>query len=421
MKLSNSGMGTIRVNNLDQMYPAQDMLMQSGQIVQYGAGIFGYGTTVLKVIQRVCNVVRNSLNEAGLVEVELPTLQPEEIWKKSGRLEKYIEEDVMFRVLTDKGNYCMAPTAEEAIVEFSREKLKSFKHLPVIYYQIGNKYRKEIRNRGYILRGKNFLMMDAYSFDSNINGLEKSYKIVRKAYLKIGEKLGLNIIPVVADNGSMGGKKSEEFMIISSIGEDTILYDENTGTALNTEVLEREDYKEYLKNEYGIEDIANLQEKKSVELGHIFQLGTFYEKMGSRYIDRDGKERPFYMGCYGIGITRLVATIYENSVLKNEKGEVVGISLPKEVAPFYIQIIPNLKNDSKVKLANELYEKMNGMAILDDRNDVSFGSKIKDAKILGTPYIAIIGDKVEEGKIELEETKTGNKEIVSIDELLKKF
>ena len=160
MKLSNLGLGTMRINQLDEMYPAQDMLMQSGQLVQYGTGIMAYGTVPLLVKRKLEEVIRECLNEAGLAEVQLPTIQPKDIWDKSERWEKYIEEGVMLVTESDKGTFCLAPTAEEAMVEFAREKLKSYKHMPTTYYQIGEKYRNEIRNRGYLLRGKSFKNLD---------------------------------------------------------------------------------------------------------------------------------------------------------------------------------------------------------------------------------------------------------------------
>ncbi len=425
MKLSNLGIGTMRVNKLDEMYPAQDMLMQSGQLVQYGTGIMGYGTVPLLVKRNVENVIRKCLNEAGLAEVQLPTIQPKEIWEKSERWNKYVEEGVMLVVESDKGTFCLAPTAEEAVLEFAREKLKSYKHMPVTFYQIGEKYRNEIRNRGYLLRGKSFLMMDAYSFDTDKEGLEKSYENVRNAYLKMAEVLDLEILPVVADNGAMGGKKSEEMMIISPIGEDTILYDEKTKTALNTEILEKENYEEYLEEEYGINDISNFKERKAIELGHIFQLGTRYsDTMKAMFIDKDGKEKPYYMGCYGIGVSRMVAAIYELSVIKDEQGKIEGIALPYNIAPFKVQIIAKMDDEEKVKEAETLYEKLEKLgieSIIDNRENINFGARIKDAKVLGTPYIAIFGGKVEKGKVELEETKTGKKEIITTEELIERF
>ena len=311
------------------------------------------------------------------------------------------------------------------MVEFAREKLKSYKNLPVTFYQIGEKYRNEIRARGYLLRGKTFPMMDAYSFNSSEEDLAKTYDNIREAYLEIFNELGLEVLPVVADNGAMGGKKSEEFMLLSPIGEDTILYDEKTKTALNTEILERENYEEYLREEYNITDISKLEKRKAIELGHIFQLGTKYsETMNGTYIDRVGKQSLYYMGCYGIGVSRTVATIYEESVLKNDNGKVQGFVLPESVAPYKLQIIPKMDNEEKVKEAEELYKKLsenNIESILDDRKIDSIGAKIKDCKVLGTPYMAILGDKVENGKVELENVKTGEKEIITIGELINKL
>lgn len=425
MKLSQAGMGTVKLNNLDEMYPVQDILLQTGQLVQYGTGIYAYNNIPLLVKRNVEKIVIEKLNKYGCIEVLLPTLQPEKLWKDSGRYNHYVEEGVMLTVETDKGNFCLAPTAEEAMVEFAREKLKSYKNLPATFYQIGEKYRNEIRTRGYLLRGKSFPMMDAYSFNTSEEDLANTYENIRKAYLEIFETIELKAIPVVADNGAMGGKKSEEFMLLAPIGEDTILYDEQTKTALNTEILERENYEEYLAKEYGITDISRLEKRKAIELGHIFQLGTKYsETMNGTYTAQDGKQALYYMGCYGIGISRTVATIYEESVLKDENGKVQGFVLPESVAPYMLQIIPKMDNEEKVKEANELYSKLSQKgigAILDDRNISSIGVKIKDCKILGTPYMAVLGDKVEKGKVELENVRTGEKEIITIDELISKF
>lgn len=425
MRLSNAGIGTMRINQLDEMYPVQDMLMQSGQLVQYGAGIMAYGHIPFLVKRKVERVIEEVLNEYGCIEVSLPTLQPDSIWKNSGRWDHYVEEGTMLTVESNKGTFCLAPTGEEAVVEFAKEKLKSYKHLPATFYQIGEKYRNEIRTRGYLLRGKSFTMMDAYSFNEGEEDLIESYQKVRDAYLEIFKRLGLPVVPVVADNGAMGGKKSEEFMMISPIGEDTILYDEETGIGLNTEILEKEDYKEYLRKEYGITDISRLQEKRTIELGHIFQLGTRYsEMMGANYITKEGKTQNYYMGCYGIGVSRTVATIYENSAIQDENGKVVGISLPKEIAPYQVQIIPKVENEEKVKQANALYEtltKQGIVAILDDRNNSSMGAKMKDCKVLGTPFMVVLGDKVEEGFVEFENTKTGEKEVISEEELIERI
>ena len=422
MKLSQTGMGTTKLNNIDEMYPGQSILLQTGQLVQYGAGLFAYNTVPLLVRRNIEKIIVETLNKYGCIEVLLPTLQPDTIWKNSGRYTHYVEEGTMLITETNRGTFCLAPTAEEAMVEFVREKLKSYKNLPATYYQIGEKYRNEIRTRGYLLRGKSFPMLDAYSFDVDEESMAKSYENVRKAFIEIFEKIGLPVIPIVADNGAMGGKKSEEFMLISEQGEDKILYDEKTGIGLNTEILEKENYKEYLKEEYGIEDISSLKEIRTMELGHIFQLGTRYsEIMNGNFINGEGKESPYYMGCYGIGVSRTVAALYEYCLIKDEKYGPCGFSLPKSVAPFKLQIIPKVEDEKKMEIANKLYDnlKENGVnVILDDRQDLKIGVKMKDCKILGTPLMGVIGDKTEEGQIEIENILTGDKKILDIGDVL---
>lgn len=262
-------------------------------------------------------------------------------------------------------------------------------------------------------------MMDAYSFDADLEGLAKAYDKVKGAYFKIFERLGLKVIPVVADNGDMGGKKSEEFMMLSEIGEDTILYDPETNTGLNIEVLEKDNYEEYLKEEYGITCIDKLEKRRAVELGHIFQLGDRYSiSMNVAFTDKDGEEKPFYMGCYGIGVSRVLATIYEANLITNKKNQPVGVSLPKQIAPYLLQII---YKDEKRESAEELYNYFNENGvetIIDDRKDINLGARIGDCNILGTPYMTILGDKSNGEKIIVESTVTGEKYEMTKEELL---
>lgn len=425
MKLSQTGMSTVKLNNIDEMYPGQSILLKTGQLVQYGAGLFGYNTVPLLVRRNIEKIITETLNKYGCIEVLLPTLQPDTIWKNSGRYDHYVNDGTMLITESNKGTFCLAPTGEEAILEFAREKLKSYKNLPVTYYQIGEKYRNEIRTRGYLLRGKAFPMLDAYSFDIDEKGMEKSYENARKAFLEIFEKIGMPVIPIVADNGAMGGKKSEEFMLISEQGEDKILYDEETGIGLNTEILEREDYKEYLEKEYGITDISKFKEIRTMELGHIFQLGTRYsEMMKGTYISQEGKEELYYMGCYGIGVSRTLAALYEQCIVNSLKWGPCGFVLPESVAPYKIQIVPKMEDEEKLELANKLYETLNEKgisAILDDRENMQIGAKIKDCKVLGTPYMIVLGDKTDGDNLELENNKTGDKEILNIERLIERF
>ena len=422
MKLSQTGLGTIRVNNLDEFYPAQDMLMQTNQLIQYGAGIFAYNNVPLKLRQNVESVIRGILDKYGCIEVLLPIMQPTKLWEESGRFAKYKEEGVTILANTDKGDFVLAPTAEEAITEFVRGRITSYKSLPVTFYQIGEKFRNEIRTRGYLLRGKTFPMMDAYSFDVDEEACKKTYSNIRKAYQEIFEILDLNAKPVAADSGAMGGNLSEEFMIESPIGEDTILVDKETGRMFNTEILEREDADQYLKEKYGINDKTNVEAKKSIELGHIFQLGTKYSNsMKANFIDSEGKEKPLYMGCDGIGVSRTVATIYEQNIIRGKKGEVKGVSLPVSIAPYLLQIIPK---EEKQEIAENLYNKLmeKGIpVILDDRKQGMLGAKIKDCAMLGTPYMIVIGDKQEEGTYEVENSKTGERKLYTEEELINEF
>ena len=269
MKLSKMAISKNKIQHEDQIF-AQDILLQMGQLYQFCSGVYAYDHILYRVMNNVKEVIKKHLDKIDCVEVSLPVLQPEAIWEKSGRLENYVKEDVIFRTKSDAQNFCLAPTAEEAIVEFLRNRLSTYKALPVTFYQIGTKFRNEIRTKGYLIRGKAFEMMDAYSFGRNLEDLAIEYDNIKKAYFNIFNELQLEAMPVGADTGAMGGNKSEEFMLISNLGEDTIYVDFNTKKAFNSELLEREDAEEYLKSTYGIESINKLEKCRSLELGHIF-------------------------------------------------------------------------------------------------------------------------------------------------------
>ena len=418
MRLSNLNIKKINFKNIDENYSAQDILMKLGELYQYESGIYGYGNLWVKLERAVENVIIDELDKAGCIQVEFPKLQPKKVWDQSQRWELYTtENDIMFTSSNNLGDYGLAPTAEECATVFGANRLLSHKNLPAIFYQIGDKFRKEIRTRGYLFRPRTFVMMDAYSFDKNEEDMVKSYNKMHEAYMNIFKRLGIKIIPTVSDNGTMGGKVSEEFQAILNLGEDIVLYDDKRNIGINKEVLSFENKDEYLA-QLGIDDISSLKEYSAVELGNNFQLGTKYsDSMKLYYKDENGQDRPYYMGCYGIGLGRIIATILENSVIK-ENNEIKGISLPLNIAPYKIQIV---YKDDKKDLAESLYNTLNEnniKAILDDRYDFSLGNKIKDAYVLGTPYIAIIGDKSDENQIEIEETKTNNKFFANTNEII---
>lgn len=409
MKLSNLNIKKISLDDVDVNYAGQDILMKMGELYQFESGIYGYGNLWTKLERIVENVIIEELDKVGCIQVEFPKLQPKKIWDRSGRWDVYTKEnDIMFTLDNNLGEYGLAPTAEECASIFGANRLPSYKNLPATYYQISEKFRKEIRTRGYLFRPRTFVMMDAYSFDKSAEDMNKTYNIMHEAYMNIFKRLGIKIIPTVSDNGTMGGKISEEFQAITNLGEDVVVYDEINNIGLNKEVLDFEDKDEYLK-QLGVTDISNLKEYPSVELGNNFQLGTKYaESMNLYFKDADGTDKPYYMGCYGIGLGRIIATIIENNIIK-DNDKIKGFSLPLNVAPYKIQII---YKDTKENVAFDLYNYFNERkinTIIDDREGYSIGSRIKDAYILGTPYVIIIGDKFDGINYEIEETKTGNK------------
>jgi len=421
MKVSQIGLISKKLTKLNEQFPVQDMLIQTGQMEQFTSGVYGYGHIPFLVEKRINEIIANTLTKYGCSEISLPLLQPERIWQESGRLDRYIEEDLMFRCLTKNGNYCLAPTAEEAVVEYAKPRLTTYKQLPVTFFQIGQKFRNEIRPRGFLLRGRAFNMMDAYSFGKDKNDLDVEYERMKQAYMEIFEQLGLQVQPVGADSGAIGGSKSEEFMCLSEIGEDEILFDEETGKAFNSELLERADYKEYLLKTYGIKNTDKLIKKKATELGHIFQLGDKYSKaMNGAFVNKEGKQEQYVMGCYGIGVSRTLAMVYENNILM-KNGKFDGIALPENLSPYAIYIIPKDDDQEKLEIAHKTYNEltMKGVSVLyDDRAEMSIGAKIKDSRVLGVPYTVVLGKSLDNGVVEVENNKTGEKTVVQISEFI---
>lgn len=418
MKLSNLNIKKISLDDVDVNYAGQDILMKMGELYQFESGIYGYGNLWTKLERIVENVIIEELDKVGCIQVEFPKLQPKKIWDRSGRWDVYTKEnDIMFTLDNNLGEYGLAPTAEECASIFGANRLPSYKNLPATYYQISEKFRKEIRTRGYLFRPRTFVMMDAYSFDKSAEDMNKTYNIMHEAYMNIFKRLGIKIIPTVSDNGTMGGKISEEFQAITNLGEDVVVYDEVNNIGLNKEVLDFEDKDDYLK-QLGVTDISNLKEYPSVELGNNFQLGTKYaESMNLYFKDADGTDKPYYMGCYGIGLGRIIATIIENNIIK-DNDKIKGFSLPLNVAPYKMQIV---YKDTKENVAFDLYNYFNERkinTIIDDREGYSIGSRIKDAYILGTPYVIIIGDKFDGINYEIEETKTGNKFTLTKEQII---
>ncbi len=421
MRLSKLNIKKINLNDVDSNYSGQDILMKLGELYQFESGIYGYGNLWTKLERIVENIIIDELDKAGCIQVEFPKLQPRKIWDQSNRWDIYTKEgDIMFTLDNNLGEYGLAPTAEECATLFGANRLPSYKNLPATYYQIGEKFRKEIRTRGYLFRPRTFVMMDAYSFDKTEEDMQKSYQLMHQVYLNIFSRLGIDIIPTVSDNGVIGGKVAEEFQAITDLGEDKTLYDEENNIGINKEVLEFDNRDEYLA-QLGVTDVNNLVEYSTIELGNNFQLGTRYsESMGLFYTDENGERKPYYMGCYGIGLGRIIACLIENNIIK-DNDKIKGFALPYYIAPYKVQIIYNEKNQEEAEKLYDYLNKNNINAILDDREGLTIGNRINDVFVLGTPKMIILGNKFDGTNYEIEDIKTKETQITTIDDIIDAF
>ena len=418
MKLSKLNIKKINLKDVDSKYSGQDILMKLGELYQFESGIYGYGNLLTKLERNVEDIIIEELDKVGCIQVEFPKLQPKKIWEQSNRWDMYTKDgDIMFTLNNNLGEYGLAPTAEECATLFGVNRLGSYKNLPATYYQIGEKFRKEIRCRGYMFRSRCFVMMDAYSFDKTEEDMLNTYNELKDAYFRIFKRLGIDIVPTISDNGTIGGKVSHEWQAKLELGEDIIVYDAKNNIGLNAEVLDFDNRDEYLA-EFGIDDINSLVKYNTVELGHTFQLGTKYsESMKLYYKDEKGEDKPYYMGCYGIGLNRIIASIIENSVIKKDEA-IKGFVLPYNIAPYKVQIIYNENNKKEVeKLYNYLLEN-NVDAILDDRENLSIGNRINDVYVLGTPKMIILGNQFDGANYIIEDIKTNEKISTTIEIIL---
>ena len=421
MKLSKLNIKKINFNDIDINYSSQDILMKLGELYQFESGIYGYGNIWTKLERNIEEIIIEELDKADCIQVEFPKLQPRSIWDKSNRWNQYTEEnDIMFHIKNNFGEYGLAPTAEECATIFGSNRLLSYKQLPTTYYQIGEKFRKEIRARGYLFRPRTFVMMDAYSFDKDEENMHKTFNKMHNVYMNIFKRIGINIVPVISDGGTMGGRVSEEFQAITKLGEDIILYDKNNNIGINKEVLSFKDKETFINKLNGI-SLNKMEEVNSVELGNNFELGTKYsDLMEMYYQDENGNNKPFYMGCYGIGLGRIIATIIENNVLiKYEK--IKGFVIPYNVAPYKVHIVYSEQNKDK---AIELYERLlenNIQCIIDDRDNLILGNKINDVALLGTPKLIVLGNKYDNINYEIEDLKTGEKDIIKKENIINYF
>jgi prolyl-tRNA synthetase len=376
---------------------SHQLSLRAGLVHMLTAGVYSYLPLGYKVLARVENIIRQEMNAIGCHELLMPALQPIEIWKKTGR--DVTLKEVMITFENKKGQrMCLGPTHEEIITDLAKHFIKSYRQLPCTLYQIQTKFRDEIRTRFGIVRACEFIMKDAYSFDRDIEGLQQNYELQLQAYTKIFKRCGLNVIVVSADSGAMGGSVSHEFLVVAPIGEDAVWVNKNDGKVL--------------KDEEGKAPEGSQWERKvAIELGHVFQLGTKYsESLGALYLDEEGTQKPMMMGCYGIGVSRLIAAIIE---VNNDAN---GIMWPKEIAPFDVEILPLQHDEVTMGLAKTYYEELKTLSLdvlLDDR-DESAGRKFNDADLIGIPLRIIIGKRMlANNQVEIKIRRSG--QVIAVD------
>ena len=435
MYLSRFLMPTLKENPAEAHIVSHRYMMRSGMIRQSSAGIYSWLPLGLRVLKKIEQIVREEQNFAGCQELLMPTIQPATIWRESGRYEDYGKE--MLRI-TDRHEREMlyGPTNEELITEIFRGSVRTHKDLPKLLYHIQWKFRDEVRPRFGVMRGREFLMKDTYSFDLNFDGAKKTYNKMFVAYLRTFARMGLRAIPMAADSGPIGGDMSHEFLILADTGEskvfchkdilsfdlpkDNIDYNEDFQPIVDkwTELYAATDEKHSLSQESLLPE--DLVSARGIEVGHIFYFGTKYSTaMNALISSPSGQEIPVEMGSYGIGISRLVAGIIEASHDDD------GIIWPESVAPFDIGII-NLSsgNESCDSACEDLYFRLGnaGLDVLYDERDERAGVKFANMDLIGLPWQIIAGPRgIKNGVIELKNRATGEKDEMTLNSVLNKF
>lgn len=357
MRWSNYFIPTLKEAPKEAESVSHKLMLRGGFIDKVASGVYTYLPLGYRVLKKVENIVREEMNRAGGIEILMPSLQPSSLWKESGRYEKMGKDMIIFKD-RHKREMIFGPTHEEVITDLVRKYVRSWKQLPLLLYQIQTKFRDEIRPRFGVIRAREFLMKDAYSFDADEKGLDISYQKMRQAYINIFSRCGLKTNIQTADSGVIGGKFSEEFVAEGDLSE--------------------------------------------LEVGHIFKLGTDYSSsMKANFVDKEGKEKPLVMGCYGIGVSRIVAAAIEGN--HDEK----GIIWPLSIAPFDVILIPVVEDNYVKETAEKIYKNLTekGVEVLIDDRDETAGVKFTDAELTGIPLLVVVGKKAKEGKVEVRKRK----------------
>jgi prolyl-tRNA synthetase len=408
MRQSQLFIPTLKEAPKDAEVISHKVMVRAGMIKQVAAGIYAYLPLGLKVLQNIERIVREEMDALGASELLLPALTPADLWKESGRWDKYGPELIRLKDRKDR-DFLLGPTHEEVITYVARDFAKSYKKLPIALYQIQTKFRDELRPRFALMRGREFSMKDLYTFHASEEDLDLWYQKVWQAYLRIFDRCGLDVKIVNSDTGQMGGKSAHEFMVMSEVGEDTITYCDTCDYAANIEYSNLEQGSSCPNCSEGKILIA-----KGIEVGNIFKLGTKYsESMNAYFTDEAGKQQPIIMGCYGLGVSRTLMAVVEQS--KNEN----GLVWPNELCPFtYHILVADVKNGPQMQAAELLYQHLSKQSsvLLDDRSE-RLSSKFFDSDLIGSSIVIIIGKLVQENKVEVQYRKRNIKRIESINQL----
>ena len=406
------------------------LMLRSGMIKQDSAGIYSWLPLGQRVLKKISSIIVDEQNNAGAHEILMPTIQSADLWKESGRYNDYGLEMLRIKDRHDR-DILYGPTNEEMITDIFRSNVKSYRGLPLNLYHIQWKFRDEVRPRFGVMRGREFLMKDAYSFDLDKKSSFVSYNKMFISYLKIFKKMGLTAIPMEADTGPIGGDKSHEFIILADTGESKVYCDKkwldlNVNIDKITYDQELQDSVDMFTSLYAATDekhdtskihASKLLETRGIEVGHIFHFGTKYsETMGAKVTLPNGSSSPVFMGSYGIGVSRLVGAVIEAS--HDDK----GIIWPESVSPFDICIINLLVgNKSCDEMSLKVYEhfkSLNKEILYDDTNE-STGSKLASMDLIGIPYQIIVGPRLaKDNKYEVKIRTNGDKYIVDFENLI---
>ncbi len=407
-RISEYFLPTLRDDPADAKVPSHRLMLRSGMIRRLASGVYNWLPLGYKVLKNIENIVREEMDKAGAHEMFMPMVQPGELWKEGGRWDKYDDGQLLAKFRDRHGNdYCLGPTHELVITDIFRQNVRSYRELPLMLYQIQTKFRDEYRPQYGTIRPREFLMKDCYSFDVDKSASIRSYGIMLEAYHNILRRMGVKYCCVAADPGAIGGEYSHEFHVLADNGMDELLFDPESDYAVNIE--------KFVSSDCPVPE-KKLIRKRGIEVGHCYHLGSSYSSaLNAEITLADGTRSAVEMGCYGIGVSRLVGAVIEQCHDEN------GIVWPESISPYDFHIANLRADDSNCSLQSEhiykLIRNLGHKALLDDR-DVGAGAKLKDADLLGIPWQVIVSPRnLAEEKIELVQRKNLRKFIVGIVDL----